>query len=51
MNADEQDLLKKIASTLEEILAELRKGSERHEELDQATADAEHKRQNPYENV
>ena len=51
MNTDEQALLEKIAGILEEILAELRKGSERHEELDQATADAEHKRQNPYENV
>ncbi len=51
MNTDEQVLLKKIAGTLEEILAELRRGSERHEELDQASADAEHKRQNPFENI
>ncbi len=51
MNTDEQALLEKIAGTLEEILAELRKGSERHEELDQASADAEYKLQNPYENV
>ena len=51
MNTDEQSLLEKIAGTLEEILAELRQGSERHKELDQATADAEYKRQNPYENV
>ena len=48
MNTDEQSLLQKIAGTLEEILAELRKGSERHEELDQASADSEYKRQNPY---
>jgi hypothetical protein len=51
MNTDEQALLQKMAGTLDEILGELRKGSERHEELDQSNADAEYKRQNPYENV
>ncbi len=51
VNTDEHALLQKIAGTLEEILAELRKGSERHQELDQANADAEYKRQNPYDNV
>ena len=51
MHTDEQALLQKIAGTLEEILSELRKGSERHEELDQANADAEYKLRNPYENV
>ncbi len=51
MNTDDQTLLQRIAGTLEEILAELRKGSERHEELDQASVDAESKRQNPYDKV
>ncbi len=51
MNTDEQALLQKIAGTLEEILSELRKGSERHQELDQANADVEYKRQNPFDNV
>jgi hypothetical protein len=51
MNTGDQALLQKIASILEEILAELRKGSERHQELDQASADVEYKRQNPFENV
>ena len=51
MNTDEQALLEKMAGTLEEILNELRKGRERHEQLDQSNADAEHKIQNPYENV
>lgn len=51
MNTDEQALLQKMAGTLEEILSELRKGSVRHEELDQANADAEYKLRNPYENI
>lgn len=51
MLTDEQALLQKMAGTLEEILGELRKGRDRHEELDQANAEAEHKLRNPYENV
>ncbi len=51
MSTDEQALLQRIAGTLDDILAELRKGSERHEELDQSKADAEFKRQNPFENI
>ncbi len=51
MNTDDQAILQKIADTLDQILTELRKGSDRHEELDQASADAEYKRQNPYDNV
>lgn len=51
MNTDERPLLEKIAGTLEEILSELRKGRERHKELDEAAAAAEYKLRNPYENV
>jgi hypothetical protein len=51
MDTTDKPVLQEIASTLEEILAELRKGSERHEDLDQANADAEYKRQNPYDKV
>lgn len=51
MNTDERPLLEKIAGTLEEILSELRKGRQRHEELDKATAAAEYKIRHPYENV
>ncbi len=51
MNTDERLLLEKMAGTLEEILNELRKGRERHKELDESNAAAEHKIQNPYENV
>ena len=51
MNTDEQALLQKMAGTLEEILSELRKGRERHKELDQSNADAEYKLRNPYDNV
>ena len=51
MNSDESPVLEKIAATLDEILAELRKGSERHKELDESNAAAEYKIQNPYENV
>jgi len=51
MHTDEQPLLQRIASTLEEILAELRKGSERNEQLDQSNADAEELRKDPYSNV
>lgn len=48
---DEQTLLTRIAGTLDEILAELRKGSERHEQLDQTNAEAEELRKDPYSNV
>lgn len=53
MTTDERPLLEKIAGTLEEILSELRKGRQRHEELDKAAAAAaaEYKIRHPYENV
>jgi hypothetical protein len=51
MNTDERPLLEKMAGTLEAILSELRKGNERHKELDDSNAAAEYKLQNPYENV
>jgi hypothetical protein len=51
MNTDERPLLEKMAVTLDEILIELRKGRERHKELDESNAAAEYKIQNPYENV
>ena len=51
MNTDDRPLLERIAGTLEEILCELRKGSERHKELDESNAAADYKIQNPYENV
>ena len=51
MNTDDRPLLEKIAGTLEEILSELRKSSDRHKELDESNAAAEYKIQNPYENV
>ena len=51
MNTDDRPLLERIAATLEEILSELRKGRERHKELDESNAAADYKIQNPYENV
>jgi hypothetical protein len=51
MNIDEQPLLEKMSATLDEILVELRAGRERHKELDESNAAAEHKLQNPYDNV
>jgi hypothetical protein len=51
MATDEQALLQRIASTLDEILAELRRASERHAQLDRSNAEAEETRQNPYSNV
>lgn len=51
MNTDERQVLEKMAGTLEEILSELRKGRERHRELDETAAAAEYKIRNPYENV
>ena len=51
LNTDERPLLAKIAGTLEAILSEMRKGNERHKELDESNAAAEYKLQNPYENV
>jgi hypothetical protein len=51
MQTDEQPLLQRIASTLDQILAELRKGSERHDQLDQSNAEAEELRKDPFSNV
>ena len=51
MNTDELGLLGRMADTLDAILAELRKSGQRHEELDQSKADAEYKRQNPFDNI
>ena len=51
MNTDEQRTLEKMSDTLEAILSELRKGRERHEDLDESNAAAEYKIRNPYENV
>ena len=36
MNTDEQRSLEKMSGTLEAILSELRKGRERHKELDES---------------
>jgi uncharacterized protein involved in exopolysaccharide biosynthesis len=51
MQTDDQSLLEKIASTLDQILAELRKAGERHEQLDQSNAEAEQLRKDPYSNI
>jgi len=51
MSVNEEALLQKIASTLESILAELRRGADRHDELDKSAAEAEDIRRNPYRNV
>jgi hypothetical protein len=51
MAADEQALLQRIATTLDEMLVEMRRASERHSELDKTSADAAHLRQNPFSNV
>ena len=51
MNIEDRPLLEKMSATLDEILIELRKGRERHRELDESNAAAEYKIQNPYENV
>jgi hypothetical protein len=51
MQTEDRPLLEKIAATLDDILTELRKGSERHKDLDESNAAAEYKLQNPYENV
>lgn len=51
MATDEQALLERIATTLDEMLVEMRRASERHSELDKSAAEAEHALQNPYSNV
>ena len=51
MATEEQALLQRIATTLDEMLAEMRRASERHSELDRSAAEAEHARRNPYQNV
>jgi hypothetical protein len=51
MISEERPLLEKMSATLDDILVELRAGRERHKELDQSNAAAEHKLQNPYDNV
>jgi hypothetical protein len=51
MQTDNQALLERIASTLDQILAELRKSSERHEQLDQSKAEAEELRKDPFSNI
>jgi hypothetical protein len=48
---NESATLDRIATTLDAILAELRKGSERHEQLDQSTAEAEKLRRDPFSNI
>jgi hypothetical protein len=48
---DENSALDRIATTLDAILAELRKGTERHEQLDQSTAAAEELRKDPFSNI
>ena len=51
MSTDDHAVLLKMANTLDEILIELRKGTDRHEELDQSNADAEELRKDPYSNI
>ena len=48
---DEASTLERIAATLDDILAELRKGTERHEQLDETTAAAEELRKDPFSNI
>ena len=48
---DDSTTLNKISATLDDILAELRKGSERHEQLDQTNAAAEELRKDPFSNI
>jgi hypothetical protein len=51
MSTNEEALLQKIAGTLENILGELRRGADRHDELDKSAAEAEDLRSNPYRNT
>ncbi len=51
MSTDDQALLQRMANTLDDILLELRKGTDRHQEIDQSNVDAEELRKNPYSNV
>ena len=51
MATTEEALLQKIAGTLDDILGELRRGADRHEELDKSNAEAEDLRRNPFHNV
>jgi hypothetical protein len=51
MTTNEEGLLQKISGTLESILEELRRGGDRHDELDKANAEAEDLRRNPYRNI
>lgn len=51
MDITQNALLERMAATLDQMLAEMRQANERHLQLDQSAADAEHARRNPYENV
>jgi hypothetical protein len=51
MNTTEEALLQTIADKLDSILAELRRGADRHDELDKSLAEAEDIRRNPYRNI
>jgi hypothetical protein len=51
MNTNDEALLQKIAGTLENILQELRRGGDRHDELDKVNAEAEDLRRNPYRDI
>ncbi|HLO21783.1 MAG TPA: hypothetical protein VK192_15005 [Sphingomicrobium sp.] len=51
MNTNEEVLLQKMADTLDSILVELRRGADRHDELDKSAAKAEDIRRNPYRNI
>jgi len=51
LGTEEHTLLQRIANTLEEMLLEMRRASERHEQLDKSAAEAEHAIQNPYSNI
>jgi hypothetical protein len=43
----EEALLQKIAGTLDDILVELRRGADRHDEIDKSAVEAEETRRNP----
>lgn len=48
---NESTTLDRIAATLDEILVELRKGSDRHEQLDESNAAADELRKDPFSNI
>lgn len=51
MATNEQYLLERIASTLDQMLDEMKQANRRHEQLDQSNADAETALKDRYKNL